>query len=213
MESDNQDILAILQSSFLFRGLDKEKLQKLAQKARIQAFHAGYHLIHEDEINDKIFLILNGTVKIYKTTEKGNEIFLAYERKDNYLGIMDLDRKPASATIETLHLSHMLILYKKDMLSLLQDNPQLWKNMYEIILAKLREFNHLQGLRLGNNLYDRTYHILQFLSRLSENNVLLFSHETIAQIVGATRPRVTEVLHILQKEKKIIISPKRIVLL
>src|SRR5947209_3337787 len=100
MESHYQDILHLLSSSFLFRGLESTQLQELAQKARIHTYKPGSPLIEEAVINDKVFIIVEGLVKIYKLTPNGKEIFLAIERSNDYLGVMDINNSPASATIE-----------------------------------------------------------------------------------------------------------------
>ena len=213
MESHSQDILKLLSSSFLFRGLESLQLQELAQKARIHTDKPGTILIEEDVINDKVFIIIEGLVKIYKLTPDGKEIFLAIERTNDYLGVMDLNDSPASATIETLVPTTTLIFYKKDILLLLQKNPLLWKNMYHILAVKLKEYTSLLSITQGNALHEKTYLVLDFISRLSNNNVLTISHETLAHIVGATRPRVTEALHALREAKKISISSKKITVL
>ena len=85
--------------------------------------------------------------------------------------------------------------------------------MYHILTVKLQQYTNLHQIVQGNTLYDKTYLILDFISRLSKNNIISLSHETIAHIVGATRPRVTEILHALEDAKKIHIAPKKITLL
>lgn len=213
MENKNQDILSLLSSSFLFRGLDPLQIQKLAQKTRLHTHKPGRLLLEEGVLNDKVFIVVEGLVKIYKITSEGKETFLSLERTHDYLGIMDLDNNPATASIETLTQTTVLIFHKRDLLLLLEKNPLLWKKMYHILVVKLEENIHFKDISQGNSLYQKTYLVLDFISRLSKNNVIYLSHEAIAQIVGATRPRVTEALHELREAKKIHISSKKITLL
>src|SRR5579872_1697248 len=200
MENQGKDILTILQSSYLFCGLDPILLQEMAQKARIRTYKPGRLLLEEEVVNDKIFIIVEGLVKIYKINPDGKEVFLAIERTKDYLGIMDLESNPATASIETLATTTVVTIHKKELVSLLEMHPMLWKKMYHILIVKLRENIHFQSITQGNSLYDKTYLILDFISRLSKNNVIALSHETLAHIIGATRPRVTEVLHLLQEK-------------
>lgn len=211
MGNNKQNILLLLASSFLFCGTNSQQLQELAQKAKIHTYRTRHMLIEEEFVNDKIYIILDGMVKVYRLTPDGKEIFLAIEKTNDYLGTMDLDDKPASATIQVLCPTTVIIFYKKDLINMLDRFPFLWKNMYKITLAKLRELNQLHSIRLGNDLYKRTYLLLQYLAKHSIHNTIMLSHETIASIVGATRPRVTETLHALEKAGKITISPKRII--
>lgn len=206
-------ILHHISSSFLFCGLTSHQLQKIAYKTHIQTFRAGHILIEEDRNNDKIFLILEGLVKIYKLTDDGKEVFLAVEKSGDYLGVMDLSTTPATATIETLLPTKVLVLQKKDLAILLEENAMLWERMYRIILAKVEEYRQLQTITLSYDLRQRTYLFLGFLAKFFHNNVIPLSHEQVATIVGATRPRVTEVLQYLQKQRKITMSPKKITLL
>ncbi|HYK08922.1 MAG TPA: Crp/Fnr family transcriptional regulator [Candidatus Eisenbacteria bacterium] len=176
-------------------------------------YKPGRILIEEGLVNDKIIFISQGLVKIYKLTSQGKEIFLALEKTNDILGVMDLHNKPASATIEALQPTRVLVFHKKDLIALLQTNPFLWERMYNVILAKLEDYRELQSIRLGNDLYQRTYLLLTFLSQFLENKTITLSQEALANIVGATRPRVTEVLHLLRNAKKISMSSKKITLL
>ncbi|SRR5258706_599917 len=213
MESRNSHILSLLSSSFLFRGLNSLQLQEIVQKTSYRTYPAGHILIEEDIISERVIYIIHGLVKVYKLMPDGKEIFLAIEKTGNYLGVMDLNNEPGSATIETLQNTKVLIFYKRDLISILQKNPFLWERMYRIILSKLNELKQFHSIRLGNDLYQRTYLLLQFLSEFSNNHTVVLSQETIASIVGATRPRVTEILHALKDAKKINISPKKITVL
>ena len=213
MENKNQDILSYLQSSFLFRGLSTQYLQEIAQKTRLRTYRIAQPLIEEGEISDKIIVIIHGLVKIYKLTPEGKEVFLAYEKTNDYLGVMDLGEKPGSATVEALQPTKALIFSKKDLLALLEKHPFLWERMYRIVLAKLEELREFQRIRLSHDLYQRTFIFLQHLSQFSGNDTVILSQEIIASMVGATRPRVTEALHALRDAKKINVSPKKITIL
>lgn len=210
---NNNTILHRLSTSFLFRGLKITDLQELAKKSKLQKYSPRHIVIEEELVNDRVFLILEGLVKVYKLTTEGKEVFIAFEKEHNYLGVMDLEEKPASATVETLSATNAIVFNKKDLIKILEKNPHLWQRMYAIVLAKLEEMKHLQGIRLGNDLSTRTYLLLQFLSRFSLDKSVRLSQETLAGIVGATRPRVTEALHVLQDSRKITVSPKKVIVL
>lgn len=212
MESQQQ-ILHYLASSFLFRGLNTNDLTQLAQKTKLHTYRPGYVLIDEGMISDKIFIILEGLIKVYRLTEDGKEVFLAFEKNNNYLGVMHLDDRPGTSTVETLQTTKMLMFHKKDLLSMLTKNPALWEKMYRIILEKMGEMKKIHSIRLGNDVYQRTYLLLEYLSQFTKDKTVMLSQEALANVVGATRPRVTEALHMLQNNKMILISPKKIMVL
>lgn len=210
MESQHIQIISLLQSSFLLHGLNSHELKILARKARIYTYPPGQILVEEGLINERIIHILRGLVKIYKITPEGKEVFIAVEKDNNYLGVMDLTEQDASATIETLQETKVLVFYKSDLSTLLQKHAFLWERMYAIVLNKLNEYRELQSLLLGNDLYQRTYLLLQHLSAFSSSHTVHLSQETIASIVNATRSRVSQTLNELQRQKKISISSKKI---
>lgn len=213
MGNDKKDIPSLLESSFLFSGLNTRELQNLAEKSRIFTYNKGQILIEEDIASERIIYIISGLVKVYKITPDGKEVFIAIERDGNYLGVMNLDDKPGSATIETLQTTKVLMFHKKDLQTILKNNPVTWERMYKIVLAKLKEFNELYSIRVGHDLYERTYLLLEHLAKLSSDRTVVLSQEALANIIGATRPRVTEALNTLSKEKKISISPRKIIVL
>lgn len=210
MENKKQ---GILQSSFLFGGLDTIQAQKLAQAAIIRSYKPKQMIIEESTVNNMVFIVIEGLVKIYKITPEGKENYLAIEKPGDYLGIMDLGDNPATATVEVLEPTTVLCFPKSQLIALLEKNPLLWEKMYKILLAKLKMNITLLTISRNNSLHEKTYLTLDFLSRLSKDNVIHLSHESLAQIIGATRPRVTEVLQTLKNGGKITLSSKKITLL
>lgn len=203
-------IFDLLSSTFLFRGLKIDDLQEFAAKTKLLTFHKGQAILEEEMVNDKIYLILDGLVKVYKLTLEGKEIFLAVEKANDYVGIHHVESRPSSATVEALKTTKTLMFEKKDLIRLLEQHPLLWQKLYAVIVAKLEEYRELQSIRLGNTLYKRTYLLLRFLSTLFPDKTIPLSQEVIANIVGATRPRVNEILHLLRNEHIIRLSPKKI---
>ena len=63
----------------LFQGLSGAELQALLQRAVKRRFSAGEMLFWEGEPCAGIFLLLQGSVKIFKTSASGREMMLALE--------------------------------------------------------------------------------------------------------------------------------------
>lgn len=213
MENKKYDVLSLLQSSFLFRGQNPQLVQNLANKAKIRIFPAKKMLFEEEFTSEYVYLILEGLAKVYRVTEDGKEISLSIDVPGNFLGILELEGRPNLANVQTLQKTIVLSLNKKDIMRTMEDNPILWEKAFTITRAKLQGTQKTTLTLLGKNLLDRTYTLLLFLSRFFTFGVIEISQETIASLVGATRPRVTETLHVLQNERKISIASKKITLL
>ncbi|HEX7042697.1 MAG TPA: Crp/Fnr family transcriptional regulator [Patescibacteria group bacterium] len=210
---ENLTILEYLNSSSLFCGLNSIQLKNLSNKAKIYTYPPGQILIEEEIISERVILILDGLVKIYKLTKDGKEIFIALEKNGDYLGVMNLEDMSGHATVETLKETKVLVLYKKDVIEILKANPILWKKMYQIVLAKLDEYRELQAVKLGNDFTQRTFLLLKYISKFFPNNTINLSQETLASIIGSPRPRVTQVLQELKSLKKIFLSSKEVKIL
>ena len=213
METGKNNVLSVLQSSFLFCGLTLTELQNLAQKTRLYTYPSGQILIEEDIASERILYIVHGLVKIYKLTSDGKEFFIAIEKSGDYLGVMNLEDEVGHATVEALENTTVLVMYKKDLLELLRKNPMLWEKMYKITLDKLNELREVQAIRFGSDFVEKTYLFLTYISKFFPNSTITLSQEIIASIVGSTRPRVTQTLQELKKLKKIALSAKKITIL
>lgn len=70
-----------------------------------------------------------------------------------------------------------------------------------IELAQNKEMQRLRGRMLS---------LLQRVAAYFPEKEIALTHEELAEIVGATRPRVTEALHELEEKKHLKLSHKKI---
>src|SRR4029079_9953507 len=62
----------------LFRDLTIDQLTRLNDLLRRRTFPAGTNLASAEEPGEVVYLILNGTVKIYVTQADGNDVIIAF---------------------------------------------------------------------------------------------------------------------------------------
>ncbi|MCK5343981.1 MAG: cyclic nucleotide-binding domain-containing protein, partial [Candidatus Heimdallarchaeota archaeon] len=90
--------------------LTDEQLQKLMDHSKTETIKAGTLICSEGDIADKVYFILNGKVKIFKTDKNGNETELATIEKGNMFGEMALfDKGIRSASVRTIESCQFLI--------------------------------------------------------------------------------------------------------
>ena len=90
--------------------LSDEQLKELINSGKTKTIEAGTVLITEGDKADKVYLIIEGKVKVYKKDSSGFETELAIIEKGNIFGEMALfDKGVRSACVKTIEPSKFLI--------------------------------------------------------------------------------------------------------
>ncbi|MDD5400292.1 MAG: Crp/Fnr family transcriptional regulator [Sulfurimonas sp.] len=80
----NEKLNFIKQLSF-FNSLDSEKLNLINSMSKIITHPKNSILYYENDINNKIFFLVSGLLKVYKIDKFENEIFLYYIHKNSLI--------------------------------------------------------------------------------------------------------------------------------
>lgn len=159
------------------------------------------------------YFIIAGSAKIYRITEEGEIVTFAVLGPNEVVGEMSLiDDMPRSACVETIKDTQVLILTKKEFHTILNTHPSVAIALLKVLSKRVRETNQQIENILSKNLNDRTWKVLESLAKYFPNKTINLSQEELANIIGATRARVTEVLNNLQKNNKIALSHKQIMI-
>lgn len=191
--------------------MDKADLEKFTQYLTKKVFQQGEILIEQDDVPDSTYIIISGSVKVYRLLESGEQISLAILGSDEIIGELSLiNDEPRSAYVEAINETQVLELKKQDFLNILLENPQTAINLLKTLSKRVRETNQKLEDIVSQNLYVRTWKTLQTLSNHFPSRNITLSQEELAEIIGATRARVTEVLNQLQNDGKITLSHRHI---
>jgi len=146
--------------------------------------------------------------------EDGKNVNLSILGPGEMIGELSLiDGQPRSASVEAIKKTTVLEIKKKDFDKFLARYPKTTIDLLKIITSRLRLTHfHLENMVQGT-LVERTLVTLKNLSTLYPNKEINLSHEQLAEIVGATRSRITEVLDHLSRTRQLILSRKKIILL
>jgi CRP-like cAMP-binding protein len=131
-----------------------------------------------------------------------------------------VDDAPRNEHAEAVQDSHVLAIPREDLLWLLARRPDVALSVTKLIGFRLRRIeNRLKNILFRSN-RERTVAVLLELlgshGRLADGRWevgLRLSHQELANLIGATRERVTHTLGRLQKEGLIEINRRRIVVL
>jgi CRP/FNR family transcriptional regulator len=209
-----------LKQTPLFSSLTSEELQKIRKKVVIRNFSKNEIILHEENSNEFMYIILDGEAKVVQTTDEGKEIIITVHRSSDFFGELSLiDGKTAPAAVFATRNSVTAIISKRDFYSLLSQNKIL-KNLLQILCSRLREsIKKIQLLNLSNAAQRIKMLFLLLADSYGERtpqgtilNIRLI-HQNIADMTGLTRETVTRILDRWQKSGEIKVLANRNILL
>jgi len=115
-----------------------------------------------------------------------------------------------SATVEAVQETLVLDIDGRSFRDLIDNKPKVAVGILNVVIQRLiKNHEKIKKLRF-ESLYHRVWDSLGVLSEHFPDGHINLSHQELSEIVGATRPRVTEVLNKLQNEGKIKLQRQKI---
>ncbi len=203
----------------LFSSLTAQELRQVREKILIKKFKKNEVILHEENTNEYMYIILEGEAKVIQVTGEGKGIIVTMHRAGDFFGELSLiDGKTAPATVKATQDSITAIISKKDFYALIHNQPKVLENLLHSLSSRLREsWKKIQLL----NFNDAAQRIKMLFLMLSETygketpRGMLLSikliHQDIADMTGLTRETVTRVLDKLQKAGEIQILKNKFI--
>jgi CRP/FNR family cyclic AMP-dependent transcriptional regulator len=166
----------------------------------------GNRIFSQGDQTDAIYFIENGKVKISVVSTGGKEAVLVILSGHDFFGEGCLVGQPLRiSTAIALETSTLFRVEKQAMLQALSNQPRLSEKFIASLLV--RNINLEEDLcdQLFNQSEKRLARVLLKLSRLRQHDALpdapipLLSHETLAEMVGTTRARITRFMNKFRK--------------
>lgn len=210
-----------LQHTPLFNSLTPEELHRIRKQVVIRSFTKNEVILHEENSNEFMYIILDGEAKVVQTTEAGKEIIITVHQSGDFFGELSLiDGKTSPAAVLATKNSVTAIISKKDFYSLLLSQDKILKNLLQILCSRLRESMKKIQLLNFTNAAQRIKMLFLLLAdsygkKTSEGTILNIRliHQNIADMTGLTRETVTRILDKWQRGGQIKIMPDRNILL
>jgi CRP/FNR family cyclic AMP-dependent transcriptional regulator len=151
-DQDQLGRLNILEKVPLFAGLSGRQLGKLLVKFFEKEYAPGEIIFNEGEPGKALFIILAGSVSIYRAFNEGEEL-LAKLSAGGYFGELALiDDQPRFASARATEASRLLILYRSDFEDLIEGQRvlaiQVMGNLLKTLAGYVRK---AQSQRNGRN--------------------------------------------------------------
>jgi len=152
MENTNLTI-ENLRSNSLFKYISDNDLQKISKTLKEETFSAGTVIFNEKTRGEKLYLILDGRVKISKVTRSGMETPLAILGKGEFFGEMELiEDLHRSARTTALENTVVAGISNHDFDSLIKTNHIVTLNLLKAISKRLRSTDEIVVSELEKSL-------------------------------------------------------------
>lgn len=204
----------------LFSELDEKEMQNILTKIKIKFFKKGDIILHEEETNQYMYIVLSGKVKVLHFTEEGKEIILAIHHEGEFFGEISLiDNKTMPARVVAMDDSEIAIISRRDFFELLSIH-KIARRLLEILCNRLRESWMKIELLNMKNIDQRMKILFLMLSNkygeTTERGVeirMRLTHQDISEMAGISRETVTRILKKWQRNNDISISKQRFICL
>ncbi len=134
--------LEILRKNRVLKELTEEELQKFSEVVRERHLPGGAILFREGESGNSMFIIAYGSVKIMKTSKRGEEEIATLGTGAMFGELALIDGSPRSATAVTVEKTDLLEITREDLQKFFDEYPRIGLKlclaMSRLITARLR---------------------------------------------------------------------------
>ncbi len=207
---DTADFLATVS---LFQGLDREELVRFAEIARERSYPKGSVILFEDDPGDSLYIVRTGRVKVVKVGEDGREVILGWLGVGDHFGELSLiDGQPRSAHVIAVDEAQMIILRREDFRRRVEESPAVAWALLSALSRRLRRADEQIGGLVLLDVPGRVARLL--LDAVGEPNGTTIekrlTHQTIAQMIGASRETVSRTMRDFQERGLISVRGRQI---
>ena len=173
----------------LFGSLSDSELRALMQRAIKRRFEAGEMLFWEGEPCAGIFLIVEGSVKIFKTSASGREMMLALETAPSTVAELPLfDGGPYPASVRVVEPVLAYFINKTDFQQVCRQYPDVALKVLAVVGRRLR---HLVMVVESMTFGSVTQRLARLLLDSGEDVFPLPTHQELASRLGTVREVVS----------------------
>ncbi|HLB26419.1 MAG TPA: Crp/Fnr family transcriptional regulator [Dehalococcoidia bacterium] len=182
--------------------------EALADAVKRRRFARGHTIFAKDDPGDALYIIEDGSVRIYLPSPQGADLTLAVLGAGEFFGHLALlDGGARSASATALRETSALALDRSDFVALLQSRPQAAMAVLASVTQRLRETNETAGdlvfLNVGGRLAKKLLDLAAGHGVRRPDGILLdvpLTQEELANMLGVTRESVNRHLSSLRRQ-------------
>lgn len=217
---NKERIATLLSRTSLFGPLGDDVAKRLAEHAAERKYSKGQIIFHEGDRDDALFVMASGLIKVFLTSEQGEEMVLVTLRPPETFGELALiDSGTRSASTEALEDTTLIVLRRASLLELFQELPQLMDALLKSVGKSLRRLTEQTADLVFLDLEGRVAKLLLTLAdqrgQPGGDGVVLdlgLTQTDLAGMVGGSRQSINQILHSFQHRGYVDLQRKRVIL-
>jgi CRP/FNR family transcriptional regulator, cyclic AMP receptor protein len=197
-----EDAEGVLRRAPLFEGLDDESARALRRQMSEVKLSRGDHLFLEGQDGDRLYVVLDGKMKLTRAATDGRENLLSVIGPGEMFGELSLfDPRPRTSTASAVTDATLAALAHDALRPWLLERPEVSMHMLQALARRLRRANEVNADLVFTDVPGRVAkNLLDLADRFGEQDRdgLHVHHdltqEELAQLVGASRETVNKAL-------------------
>ena len=183
----------------------KAFLTRVGDGRSISAYRAGQVVFSQGEPADAVFHIQKGKVKVTVVSEQGKEAVVALHGNGDFFGESCLNGHPLRvATVVAVTESVIMRIEKAAIVRVLRDEPKFSEMFMAYLLSRNSRVEEDLVDQLFNSSEKRLARVLLLMANFGKESkpepvIAKISQETLAEIVGTTRSRVSMFMNKFRK--------------
>jgi len=211
----------VLRQAPLFAGLDDDAAQALANSMSSQSMRRGEVLFNEGDPGDRLFVVIDGKIKLGRTSPDGRENLLAILGPGQMFGELSFfDPGPRSATATAVTEVDLRVLGHEALEPILAQHSGVAQALLHQLAGRLRRTNEVVGDLVFSDVPGRVAKALLDLAsrfgRRADDGIHVnhdLTQEELAQLVGASRETVNKALADFASRGWLRLEPRSVVIL
>ncbi len=212
---------AVVRTAPLFSALDDESAATLRASMTMVKVPKGNTLFKEGDAGDRLFLVVEGKLKLGTSSIDGRENLLSILGPGDMFGELSLfDPGPRTATATAVTDARVLALAHDQVIGLVTQHPQVSLELLARLAQRLRRTNEVLADLVFSDVPGRVAKALMDLGSrfgVQKDDGLHVNHdltqEELAQLVGASRETVNKALADFAARSWVRLEPRAVVVL
>ena len=199
---DLEQTAGLLASTDLFGHLDGASLETLASHVNQRTYPKGQLIFHQGDPAGSLFVVREGLVKVFVTSEDGDEMLLVTLRPSDTFGELALlDGSDRSASAQALEKTTVIEIGRQTFLDVLRSNPTMAEAVLGSMGTLLRRLTEQASDLVFLDLHGRVAKLL--VTMADERGTpaaggieldIQLTQSDIASMVGGSRQSINQIL-------------------
>lgn len=214
-DTESALLVSRLRSTPLFSSVDDHALAKLAAVSRLRHLSKGQTLFNQGDPADAFYIVYSGSIHLLLDSANGRELVINEMQTGDGFGELGLiTGQPRSTTAVAREESVVMVIPRRDFLSVLDTQPGLARSLLQTTAARLGSSSEREGALAFLNAPSRLARVLLLLDRqASAEGYITLSQEELARRVGLARQTVASLMGKWRRSGWIVTGRGKIVVL